>query len=248
MFTRELQARPQSSALLGRAPVQRQAAQAAAPLLAHSPRTPARLDPAGLLGLHRAFGNQAVQRLIAQRQDGPGEEDDTSLQLQTDGVGPEEDDEAAVQLSPDESQPATDADIGAQIQASTGHGSPLDTQTQRQLESGLGTDLSGVRVHTDSRADQLSRAVNAVAFTSGSDIYFRQGAYSPGSADGQRLLAHEATHVVQQAAGPVAGTPTDSGVSVSDPDDAFERAADATAAELTAPTVQGQWADEAPGG
>ncbi len=120
-------------------------------------------------------------------------------------------------------------DIGQRIQAKSGSGSNLDTNAQRQLEEGLGADLSGVHVHTDGEADQMAHSVDAVAFTTGQDIFFREGAYNPGSSDGMRLLAHEATHTVQQAAGPVAGTPAPGGVSVSDPSDSFEQAAERTA-------------------
>jgi len=240
VYKDELQLRSQ----LAQTAAQRQAETAATPRTA-TKRGPADSMMAQAQALQRSIGNQAVQRLIAQRQGPLGEEDDTSLQLQADGM--EEDEEVPAQLTADEAAPAAKADIGAQIQASAGHGSPLDTQTQRQLEGGLGADLSGVRVHADAQADQLSRAVDAVAFTSGSDIYFRQGAYNPGSADGQHLLAHEATHVVQQSAGPVAGTPSAGGVSLSDPGDAFERAAETSAAQLTAPADQGDWTEEASG-
>lgn len=89
--------------------------------------------------------------------------------------------------------------------------------------------MSNVRVHTDHEADALSQSVNATAFTTGQDIFFREGTYNPNSTDGLKLLAHEATHTVQQAAGPVAGTPTAGGVSVSDPGDRFERAAEQAA-------------------
>ena len=106
-------------------------------------------------------------------------------------------------------QPADD--VGSRIQARAGAGSPLDSAVQRQLETGLGANLSGVRVHTDGEADHLSRSVDAVAFTTGSDIFFRSGAYNPGSSEGLHLLAHEATHTVQQAAGPVSGTPIGGG-------------------------------------
>src|SRR5262249_22640996 len=66
---------------------------------------------------------------------------------------------------------------------------------------------------------------------------FRSGAYNPGTQQGFHLLAHETTHVVQQAAGPVAGTPTSGGVSISDPADPFERAAEAAADRIQA-TIQ----------
>jgi len=66
------------------------------------------------------------------------------------------------------------------------------------MESALGSDLSGVRVHTGGEADVLNRSLQAKAFTTGSDVFFSQGAYRPGSASGSHLLAHELAHVVQQ--------------------------------------------------
>ncbi|MBW3575097.1 MAG: DUF4157 domain-containing protein, partial [Actinobacteria bacterium] len=110
-----------------------------------------------------------------------------------------------------------------------GGGSALDPTTRAGLEPTLGADLSGVRVHTGPAADQLSQAVEAEAFTTGQDIFFREGRYDPGSQSGQALLAHEATHTVQQARGPVSGQDWGGGVQVSDPNDAFEREANATA-------------------
>jgi hypothetical protein len=66
------------------------------------------------------------------------------------------------------------------------------------MEGAFGADFSGVRVHTDSKSDSLNRSVQAKAFTTGSDIFFRSGTYQPASSGGQELLAHELTHVVQQ--------------------------------------------------
>ena len=67
----------------------------------------------------------------------------------------------------------------------------------------LGADLSAVRVHTDAEADRASKAISALAFTQGSDIFFREGHYQPDSNSGRELLAHELTHVVQQTGGAV---------------------------------------------
>ena len=115
-----------------------------------------------------------------------------------------------------------EADLATRLR-DAGPGQALQPGVQRRLEEGLGADLSGVRVHADAEADGLSRSLEAEAFTSGRDVYFRAGAYDPASSDGMRLLAHEAVHTVQQAAGPVAGTSAPGGVAVSDPGDAFER-------------------------
>src|SRR5687768_5794183 len=126
----------------------------------------------------------------------------------------------------------TEEPIGEQIRSKAGGGNSLDGGVQRQLESGLGADMSGVRVHTDGEADSMARSVDSVAFTTGNDIFFRSGAYDPGSQQGMHLLAHEATHTVQQSQGPVSGTPSAGGVSISDPSDSYELAAEAAAANV----------------
>lgn len=128
---------------------------------------------------------------------------------------------------------AEDANLGERIQSAQGQGASLDEGTQSRLEAGLGADLSGVKVHTGSDADHMAKSVDAVAFTTGQDIFFREGAYNPGTQEGMRLLAHEATHTVQQSQGPVAGTPTDDGVALSHPSDSFEQAAEHAADTVT---------------
>jgi hypothetical protein len=115
-------------------------------------------------------------------------------------------------------------------------GEPLDAGTRGRMESNFGHDFSGVRVHTGTRAAESAQAVQSHAFTSGQDIVFAEGRFNPDAAEGQRLLAHELTHVVQQSAGPVAGTPTaDGSFSISHPDDAFEQAAAVQAEQLAEP-------------
>ena len=71
------------------------------------------------------------------------------------------------------------------------------------MEQVFGADFSGVKVHTDATSDELNQAIQAKAFTTGEDIFFRSGAYEPSSWGGQELLAHELTHVVQQNGGAV---------------------------------------------
>jgi Domain of unknown function (DUF4157) len=85
-----------------------------------------------------------------------------------------------------------------QINSSKGGGSSMDHGTQNFMESRFGADFSGVRIHTGSQAVQMSRELNAQAFTVGNDIYFNEGKYSPNSDSGKHLLAHELTHTVQQ--------------------------------------------------
>ncbi len=89
-------------------------------------------------------------------------------------------------------------DVEQQISAQSGGGQAIPDVNRQMFESTMGHDFSGVNVHTDSQSDNLNKEVGARAFTTGNDIFFRQGEYNPGSADGQKLLAHELTHVVQQ--------------------------------------------------
>ncbi|MVN85405.1 DUF4157 domain-containing protein [Deinococcus sp. HMF7620] len=89
------------------------------------------------------------------------------------------------------------------IQARRGSGNPLPEAVQRHLEQGLNHDLSKVRIHDDSEADKMAKGVNALAFTTGTDIFFQSGKFSPNTKSGLELLAHEVTHTVQQSQGRV---------------------------------------------
>jgi hypothetical protein len=91
--------------------------------------------------------------------------------------------------------------VESQINSSRGGGNSMDHGTQHFMESRFGTDFSDVKIHTGSQAVQMSRELNAQAFTVGSDIYFNEGKYSPNSDSGRHLLAHELTHTVQQTGG-----------------------------------------------
>jgi outer membrane protein OmpA-like peptidoglycan-associated protein len=77
-------------------------------------------------------------------------------------------------------------------------GRPLDPATRAFMEPHFGHDFSRVRVHTDAKAAESARAVNALAYTVNQDVVFNTGAYAPGTPRGRRLLAHELTHTVQQ--------------------------------------------------
>jgi hypothetical protein len=92
--------------------------------------------------------------------------------------------------------------VAEDIRSSAGRGAGLDGHTQSFMSSRMGGDFSRVKVHTDKTAVQLSRQLGARAFTTGSDIFFNEGQYQPGSAEGKHLLAHELTHVIQQGSAP----------------------------------------------
>ncbi|HKQ79347.1 MAG TPA: DUF4157 domain-containing protein [Blastocatellia bacterium] len=116
---------------------------------------------------------------------------------------PKEDEELKrkplVQLQPVEGGMDVSPDLEVSIQAARGRGQTLDKNLRTSMESAFGADFSGVKVHSDAEADMLNRSVQARAFTTGQDIFFRQGEYNPGSMEGRLLLAHELTHVVQQS-------------------------------------------------
>jgi Domain of unknown function (DUF4157) len=79
-------------------------------------------------------------------------------------------------------------------------GQPLDSATRAFMEPRFGQDFGRVRVHTGGRASESAEAVKALAYTVGHDIVFRADQYTPETATGRRLLAHELAHVVQQRA------------------------------------------------
>ena len=105
-------------------------------------------------------------------------------------------------------------------------GRPLDGETRGYFEPRFGRDFSGVRVHTDAVAARSAEAVHASAYTVANDLVFAEGEYSPRTPAGRELLAHELTHVVQQAG---VGSKESSAETITNPGDASEREAEATA-------------------
>ncbi len=163
----------------------------------------------GMAELHRHIGNQAVQRLLAQR----SANDATEL----------------------------DEPVAGHIERARGGGRPLDASVGAQMSQAMGVDVSGVNVHTSPEADTLNRQLGAKAFTTGQDIFFREGTYDPHSTEGQELIAHELTHVVQQGTGAVQ---SGSRMTVGAPGDVHEQQADATARAVTNAGVQRQEEEE----
>ncbi len=106
-------------------------------------------------------------------------------------------------------------------------GQPLNPATRAFMEPRFGHDFSQVRVHSDSKAAESARDLNANAYTVGSHIVFGAGQFLPETEAGQQLLSHELTHVVQQQRSPV---PVARGVC--DPGDFHERQAGAVAEAL----------------
>lgn len=97
---------------------------------------------------------------------------------------------------------ATDADFSSRLNNSRNNGHPLPSQARQDMEQGIGADFNNVRVHTGEDAVQMNSDLNSKAFASGSDIYFNEGKYNPGTKEGDHLLAHELTHTIQQGSSP----------------------------------------------
>jgi hypothetical protein len=129
-----------------------------------------------------------------------------------------------------------DREIARAIDERRGRGRELDTDARANLEQAMGEDFSDVRVHDDAAAHELSKSVSAEAFTTGTDVFFQSGKYEPGSSTGQRLLAHELTHVSQQR-----GAARTSDLTVSEPGDPSEVEATSIADQVSsAPAAAAQ--------
>jgi len=111
-------------------------------------------------------------------------------------------------------------------------GKPLDNGSRDFMESRFNGDFGDVRVHTDPVAEASAKTLGAEAYTSGRDIYFAAGKYAPQSSEGQRLLAHELAHTIQQRAmASLARHVTSDNLDI-DPDDSLEREAERAAEQV----------------
>jgi hypothetical protein len=139
-----------------------------------------------------AISNQVMLRLLAQRGSATPNES---------GAHENQDDaEQVMRMSAPQAAPA----IVHEVLRSPGQ--PVDASSRAYFEPRFGHDFSKVRTHADARAAESAAAVNAHAYTVGSDIVFGGGQHAPGTERGKRLLAHELAHVVQQNSRPPAGT------------------------------------------
>ncbi len=141
---------------------------------------------------------EQVQAKSIQRQEKEEEEE-----VQTKSIQRQENEEEKVQAKSAsiEGGPVSKT-VENDIQNAKGSGQPLADGVRTNMENAFSADFSRIKIHTDNKADSLNRSVQARAFTTGQDIFFRQGEYNPGSKQGQELLAHELTHTIQQGAAP----------------------------------------------
>jgi hypothetical protein len=163
-------------------------------------------DLSPLSRLQQKIGNRAVQRLVSQNN-------------KTFHQGGEMDEQTV-----------------ARIERERSTGLPLESSLQARMQQTTGQDFSGVKIHTSPEAREISHQIGAKAFTTGQDIFFGENTYNPYSANGQELIAHELTHVVQQSTGAVGGSGS-GGMTINPPGDAFEQEADKVARELTLPSI-----------
>jgi hypothetical protein len=210
--------------------------------LAHEAERPgiaAQLEGAARLGHSLgAVGVDSSAPPIIQRQEIPEEEEEErQLIREPDAIQrqelPEEEEELMMKRDDHRVGPQggpVRPEVEAAIRRARGGGQPLEGALQEQMSASLGHDFSGVRVHTDLEADQLNQQLSAKAFTTGSDIFFRQGAYDPSSGGGRELIAHELSHVVQQKTG--RASEGGGGMTVRPVGDAFEQDAGAIAREV----------------
>jgi hypothetical protein len=145
---------------------------------------------------------QLIQRCeCMDKKGGPGQTQPVQRQVK-EPVMEEEPEEPTVQANqaPMNSTPGLSSMVGVASHAigHRGPGEPLNSSSQRMLESHLGVDLSPVRVHSDGASRGAARTLKARAFTHGTDIWLGAGE----SKNDLRLMAHEVTHVVQQGSGP----------------------------------------------
>ncbi len=137
---------------------------------------------------------------------------------------------ATLQRASVSSVPANDSVPSSVHDVLSGSGQPLDTTTRSYFEPRFGHDFSHVRVHTDSQAAESARAVNALAYTVGRNVVFGAGQYQPGTMHGNRLLAHELTHTIQQGS---SVSKMQGKLKLGAPGDAAEQEADKVAAQVS---------------
>ena len=186
---------------------------------------PLQAQPADLLRLNHLAGNQAVNRMI-QAKLRVGAANDI-YEREADRKASEIVSSPAAEdvLQPKSKQPSiedeslrmkannplgegfeTEADLEKRIRQQTRAGSSLPTELRSFMEKRFQSDFKQVRIHQDEASSQLNDQINAQAFTHGKHVFFNAGQFQPSTHSGQRLLAHELTHVVQQSGGSAPNT------------------------------------------
>ena len=208
--------------------------------------------------VHSHFGNTAVQAAMSGDQDPLSAIIGAEMSLGAAGVGGSgltSNSQMSAMIGELESEEHEDVVVSRDargsgivdgVQAATlierSRGQRLPGSVSARLSVALGTDISDARIHTDTAAQQAAEAVHAKAFAVGQDVFFAAGKYQPGTSEGDELLLHELTHVVQDAEGRIPTVTGGDGVQVSSTTDAHEREAEAVAAEAVG-TLHGSGPD-----
>ncbi len=145
---------------------------------------------------------ESVQRQSADENEEPvqrqaEEEEEVQTKLQVQRQAEEEEESVQAKEAGNKPQPIA-SKVESGIKSIKGGGQPLSKSTRSNFEPKFGYDFSRVKIHNNAHSDSLNRSLNARAFTTGKDIFFRHGEYNPETSKGKQLLAHELTHVVQQ--------------------------------------------------
>lgn len=163
-----------------------------------------------IMRLQEAYGNKYVQRLlnsrasqakltVSQPDDAYEQEADrvanmVTQKTSTADIQRQREKEEELQTKPT----AISEGLEKRINTVRGSGQPLSDTIREPMEQAFGIDFSDVRVHTDSQANEMNQQLNSKAFTTGQDVFFREGEYNPEDPSGQEMLAHELTHTQQQ--------------------------------------------------
>ena len=155
----------------------------------------------------KPLSHQITPLVQVQRQEEPEEEEETLhakplaeeiTPLVQRQVDPEEEKEELQAKATSGHLSEVTTNLESHIQSLKGGGQTLPESARAYFEPRFGYDFSSVRVHTDARAAESAKVVNARAYTRGRDVVFGAGQYAIGTDEGRRLMAHELTHVVQQ--------------------------------------------------
>jgi hypothetical protein len=167
-----------------------------------------------LLALQREYGNHYVQRVVSQAWTAPVVQAKRTVgpaghryEREADRVarqvvhGAPQGRAATVSSRNGRDGQAAATGVGQAIQRERGRGRALPERLRSRMEQAMGANFRGVRLHNDAQADQLNRVLRARAFTTGQDVFLRRGEADLSTHSGRELIAHELTHVVQQAGG-----------------------------------------------
>jgi hypothetical protein len=157
-------------------------------------------------GIHERAAERAAEQVVDRHHAGPDRTDGLHGSRERPSTPRASEPRAAATESHGAAPPAASTPVAPELTAAIrqqeGEGAPLPAAIRRTMESSYGVSFARVRVHADQRSADLNKALGAAAFTTGRHLFFRQGGFDPQSRKGQKLIAHELAHVVQQGAAP----------------------------------------------